>query len=195
MNIKLEGKILYSVAPEAATEIIQISKSFYQLASKALKESDNYITDYLLAEHANNYGINNWRKAGTLIGKYVSKKYNIDLTNSVIVDGSGLSRYNMLTPNQFDDFLVNVYKDQDFINIKSMLATPSEQEYLEKRFEGMSVFAKTGGMTSILSIVGYVFDEYQTPYSFVIVSNNFFGPSKKYKDMEENVIKLLLKEN
>lgn len=111
-NIKLEGEISYKISPGAATEIIQTSKNFYQLGSKALKESDNYITDYLLAEYTNNHGISNWNKAGYLISKYVSEKYDVDVNNSLIVDGSGLSRYNMLTPNQFDDFLTKIYKDR-----------------------------------------------------------------------------------
>ena len=47
-------------------------------------------------------------------------------------------------------------------------------------------------MTGISSIVGYVFDEKNTPYSFVIVINSYIGNSKKYKTMEENIIRAVV---
>lgn len=191
-NIKITGKILYSSKPKLAKEIVQIKKNFNQIGSYALKMSDNYITDYLLAKFATICKVSDWAEAGLLLKKYVNENFAVNLDNTVIVDGSGLSRYNLLTPTHFDEFLTSIYKDKNFETIKLMLARPNEPGTLEKRFQGVNIFAKTGTMSGVSSLIGYVFDKNNVPYSFVIVSNNYLGPKLKYANLEEEIIRILL---
>ncbi len=191
-NIKIKGKILYSSKPAIAKEIVQSSKNFYQIASYALKTSDDYITDYLLAEFADIYGITDWPQAGLLLKQYLLQNFAINLDKTVIVDGSGMSRYNMFTPGQFDEFLTRIYYDPNFEVIKLMLARPGEIGTLNKRFQGINIFAKTGTMSGISSLIGYVFDKNNIPYSFVIVSNNYLGPKLKYAQLEEQIVRILI---
>lgn len=191
-NIALNGSIIYGPKPQDAKEIATIDKSFYQLASIALKKSDNYITDYLFSAFSHVYGSIYWKDAGELIKQLAFEKLNVDLNDSVIVDGSGLSRYNLLTVNQFDQFLNNIYNRNDYKIIFSMLAQHDEESTLKGRFLGVNIFAKTGSMTGVSSLVGYFLDKNNTPYSFVIVSNNFIGGKKKYTDLEEKIVRIII---
>lgn len=191
-NIKIKGQILYSAKPTAAQEIVESQKNFYQIASYALKVSDDYITDYLLAEFADIYGVRDWPTAGILLKQYVLQNFAINLDKTIIVDGSGISRYNLFTPTQFDGFLARIYQDQNFEVIKLMLARPGEVGTLNKRFQGVNIFAKTGTMSGISSLIGYVFDKNNVPYSFVIVSNSYLGPKLKYAQLEETIIRILI---
>lgn len=190
-NISVAGKILLGKSPTDSTLIAMLNKPITELGKTALKMSDNFITDYLIAEFGSRHGKKEWSDCGELLKQLVLEKFNIDLKKTAIVDGSGLSRHNMLTVNQFDEFLSTIYNDQAFEKLIKMLARPGEKGSLSKRFKNLKVYAKTGGMTGVSSIIGYVFDELNTPYSFVIVMNNYLGSKNIYRDFEEVIIKLL----
>ena len=191
-NIILKGQVLPSSLPEDANLILSIGKTFNQLGSKALKMSDNFISDYMLAEFGSRYAAKDWRNCGNLLKQLVFTEFNVDLSKATIADASGLSRYNMLTVNQFDEFLFAIYNSQDFIKLLPMLAQADEESSLKERFKGIRIFAKTGGMTGISSIVGYVFDKNNIIYSFVIVSNNYFGNKKEIKELQEAIINYIV---
>lgn len=191
-NITLKGQISLSDSPINASLIASINKSFNQIGSQALKKSDNFITDYILAEFGSRYGAQEWRECGKLLKQLALQKLNVDLTKATIVDGSGLSRYNVLTVNQFDDFLSALYHLPDFDKFLPMFATPNEDGTLEKRFSNMNIFAKTGTMTGISSLVGYVFDKDNIAYSFVIVLNNYYGSQRGKNDFYDIILKCII---
>lgn len=190
-NVTIAGEISYSSMPTDAIEVIQNKKDFYQIACKALKNSDNYLTDYLLADFANIYAKENWRQAGSMIKRMLTERFEVNLSDAVIVDGSGISRHNMLTVNQFDHFLTSVYKSNDWQQIFPMLAEPGQKGTLEERLQGLKVYAKTGGMSGVSSLVGYVLDKNNTPYSFVMVSNNYIGHKKIYTKLEDSIVRMI----
>ncbi|WP_316353709.1 D-alanyl-D-alanine carboxypeptidase/D-alanyl-D-alanine endopeptidase [Candidatus Trichorickettsia mobilis] len=192
-NITVTGEILLGHTPATGQELVKRSKNFAQIASSALKNSDNYITDYLFAEYATDFAKDDWRDTGVLLKQLVFDKFKVDLKNSVIVDGSGLSRYNMLTVTQFDSFLTALYRQNNFKSLMMMLARAGEDGSLINRFKGVQIFAKTGGMSGVSSLAGYVFDRDNTPYSFVIVSNNYIESKKRILDLEEAIIRAVIK--
>ncbi len=73
-----------------------------------------------------------------------------------------------------------------------MLARAGEDGSLINRFKGVQIFAKTGGMSGVSSLAGYVFDRDNTPYSFVIVSNNYLESKKRILDLEEAIIRAVI---
>lgn len=195
-NIKMQGKILYSNnVPNSAFKIAEIRTDFHHIASYAMKLSNNFITDYSLAAFANMYHVNNWSDAGSLLKRLIFEQFSIDLSQSMMVDASGISRYNLFTPSQFDAFLKRIHCDRQFEMFKAMLARPGDIGTLQNRFKGINISAKTGTMTGISSLVGYVYDKHNTLYSLVIVSNNYLGHKHKYAELEEKIIRILLAES
>lgn len=188
-NIPVKGDILYQNAIKNA-EIIAVSqKTFKQIAAKVLKESNNYLANYLLSVISSVYGNTNWKEAGALLKKLATDSLHVDLKDSEIFDASGLSRYNMLTVNQFDEFLTVVYKFSNWKNMLPMLAIPGENGTLENRCNKLKVFAKTGTMSGISSFVGYVFGKNGAVYSFVIVTNNYTGSKKHLMELEDAIVR------
>jgi D-alanyl-D-alanine carboxypeptidase/D-alanyl-D-alanine-endopeptidase (penicillin-binding protein 4) len=185
----LSGEILLADSPKNANIISISAKTFNQLSSKALQTSNNFTTDYLLAEFGTYYGIYDWKNCCVLLKKLIMQKFNVDFGSSTIADGSGLSRYNMFTVNQFDEFLSSIYNRSDFNELTQMLAKPNEEGTLKNRFKNVKIFAKTGSLGGVSSLVGYIFDKHNTPYSFAIVTNNFLGPKDKYASMEEELLR------
>jgi D-alanyl-D-alanine carboxypeptidase len=76
------------------------------------------------------------------------------------------------------------------MSVSNNVAIPELKSY---RFKGVQIFAKTGGMSGVSSIVGYVFDRDNTLYSFVIVANNYIESKKKIMTLEEAIIRAVIK--
>ncbi|MDP4708846.1 MAG: D-alanyl-D-alanine carboxypeptidase/D-alanyl-D-alanine-endopeptidase [Rickettsiaceae bacterium] len=190
-GITLKGKILYGTAPQNAKEIATFSKSITTIASIAIKKSDNFITDYLLAEFATQKNQHEWRRATASLKNLVKKEFNVDLEKSIIQDGSGISRVNLITINQHSNFLKSVAKKSNFKTITTLMAKSGEDGTLEKRFKDIpKLYAKTGTLGNVSNIIGYFYDTNDDLHSFVIMANNFYGNSAPYRQLEEDIIKL-----
>ena len=193
-GIVLKGKILFfSDKVKDAKTVASLPKNIKDLAAKAMKKSDNFMTDYFLAEFASERDITEWDWAAAKLKEVVAKKFNVDLTKSDLRDGSGISRQNLLTVNQFDSLLKAVAKSNNFELVKSILAGPSDDSTLHERFENYDIYAKTGSLTGVSALVGYFYDSKKELYSFVIMANNFYQNRQRYHKLEEDIIKLVSK--
>lgn len=87
------------------------------------------------------------------------------------VDGSGLSRYTLLTPVTITKLLTYMYKSDNRDAWMSTLPIGGEDGTLAKRFSGSRVAsqvkAKTGSMTHVNALSGYA-----GRYAFSILVNN-----------------------
>ncbi|WP_236870186.1 D-alanyl-D-alanine carboxypeptidase/D-alanyl-D-alanine endopeptidase [Candidatus Bandiella numerosa] len=192
-GVALKGKILFSedeVKGEKA--IASLSKNIKDLAAKAMKKSDNFITDYFLAEFASKYGVTEWDWAAAKLKEVAKQRFNVDLTKSDIRDGSGISRQNLLTVHQFDGLLKAVVKSEKFELVKSILASPNDDSTLHDRFEHYDIYAKTGSLTGISALVGYFYNSKKELHSFVIMANNFYQNRLLYHKLEGDIIKLVI---
>ena len=199
-GINLKGKILPSI-PVKTSEVIAMKKNhFFAIASQAMKKSDNFVTDYLLAEASstskemiNEIGDRQmeWRDAARLLKKLVQKHTGVDITDSLIEDGSGISRVNVLTVSQIDEILQVIAKKPNFPEILSMLATPGEEGTLKNRYsKDLKLYAKTGRLTGVVSLLGYFYNTKGELHSFVIVINNIYGDTNKYIKLEDSILGL-----
>jgi len=236
-GVVLEGKILFSSDKvKDAQTVASLPKNIKNLVSKAMKKSDNFMTDYFLAEFAskprlsipsssssqtNEFqseaagltsvskhsrdsqksvgsfelkdGITEWDWAAAKLKEVVAKKFNVDLTKSELRDGSGISRQNLLTVNQFDSLLKAVAKSKNFELVKSILASPGDDSTLHERFENYDIYAKTGSLTGVSALIGYFYDSKKELHSFVVMANNFYQNRPHYRKLEEDIIKLVSK--
>ncbi len=193
-GIILKGKILFSDDKvKDAKTVASLPKNIKDLAAKAMKKSDNFMTDYFLAQFASKHAITEWDWAAAKLKEVVAKKFNVDLTRSDLRDGSGISRQNLLTVNQFDSLLKAVAKSENFELVKLILAGPSDDSTLHERFDGYDIYAKTGSLTGVAALVGYFYDSKRELHSFVIMANNFYQNRPRYHKLEEDIIKLVSK--
>jgi D-alanyl-D-alanine carboxypeptidase len=96
-EVALEGKILFSndKVKEAKT-VASLTKNIKDVAAKAMKKSDNFMTDYFLAQFASKHAVTEWDWAAAKLKEVVAKQFNVDLTRSDLRDGSGISRQNLV---------------------------------------------------------------------------------------------------
>lgn len=189
----VHGKITVGKAPKAAKTIYSLSISYKDAADRAMKISDNFMTDYFLAEYATQNKFSEWRAAIASVKHLIARKFNVDLRRSEIHDASGISRRNLLTVEQISDFLTSVHKSKNYETVKSLMACPGDDCTLRERFKGVKdLYTKTGTLRHVSSLMGYFKDKSGQEHSFVIMANNFYSYNDPYRKLEEEIVRLFI---
>jgi len=93
------------------------------------------------------------------------------------VDGSGLSRYNLFSPDDMIHVLNKMRSEQPWERIKSIFPTVGTGTLT--RFEsknGKFIYAKTGSMGGVMNLSGYLYTEKKKWLIFSIMINNTQTP-------------------
>lgn len=178
-GVNLNGKIKYGKKPEHALLLAKHqSKPISQLVADTLKTSDNLYADSLYLHTASvlNGSPVNWNKAQQLVKNFLQKETGINLSQGNFTDGSGLSRQDKLTASQTVQLL-------QFLHARFPLAyeyiaalpVAGRDGTLKKRLKKPSqrgfVRAKTGTMTGIVSLSGYLYTVNGHTLAFAIYIN------------------------
>ncbi|KTD22545.1 D-alanyl-D-alanine carboxypeptidase/D-alanyl-D-alanine-endopeptidase [Legionella londiniensis] len=183
LRIKLNGEVVLGSSPKKTMLLAtHQSKPVSQLLADALKPSDNLYADslYLHAAAKLHGGPANWEHAKTSIKQFLQQQTGIDLGSAVLNDGSGLSRYDQLTPQQTVELLQFLHERfplaYEFI---AALPIAGYDGTLQKRFrkpkqQGL-LRAKTGTMTGVVSLSGYLYTANAHILAFAIYINGTPG--------------------
>lgn len=125
-------------------------------------------------------------------------KAQIDTSRIKLVDGSGLSRMNLVTANMTANLLRYMW-NHPFATVRqafyNSLPIGGVDGTLEDRFETSAGFrnvrAKTGTLTGASSLSGYVSSEAGTPYLFVLMCNNYTVKTSEVRRTQDKIINLL----
>ncbi|HHF57807.1 MAG TPA: D-alanyl-D-alanine carboxypeptidase/D-alanyl-D-alanine-endopeptidase [candidate division WOR-3 bacterium] len=108
-----------------------------------------------------------------------------------VVDGSGLSRYNLSSPKGFVQLLLFDYSHFPIMpEILSSLPIGGYDGTLKKRqhsIEG-AVRAKTGTMTGVSTLSGYLKTKKGKLLVFSIMANNYLGSSLKARELQDSIL-------
>jgi len=108
-----------------------------------------------------------------------------------VVDGSGLSRYNLSSPRGFVKLLLYDYNHFHIMpEILSSLPIGGYDGTLKKRqhtIEG-AVRAKTGTMTGVSTLSGYLKTKRGKLLVFSIMANNYLGSSLKARELQDSIL-------
>lgn len=182
-NIALEGNVILGNAPRDSMLIAtDNSKPIAQLMADTLKPSDNLYADSLFLHAAAKLrgAPVNWNEAQAIIKNFLQQQTGISLQNAVLTDGSGLSRYDLLTPEQTVGLLRFLF-DRFPLSYEYIAALPisGRDGTLQRRFKRPDqqdlVRAKTGTMTGVVSLSGYLYTANAHTLAFAIFINNLPG--------------------
>jgi D-alanyl-D-alanine carboxypeptidase/D-alanyl-D-alanine-endopeptidase (penicillin-binding protein 4) len=122
------------------------------------------------------------RRATANMGRTAAQKlfqeWGVDAGSLIIRDGSGLSRYDYLTAQALVTILTHVYKDAKLYEpFAASLPTPGTDGTLANRLRGTAaehrLRAKTGSMSQVRTLSGYLTTSDDEPLVFSILANNF----------------------
>jgi D-alanyl-D-alanine carboxypeptidase/D-alanyl-D-alanine-endopeptidase (penicillin-binding protein 4) len=149
-----------------------------ELATTMMRLSQNLYAETLLRTLGRSSGVPS-AVGGVAAVRAELDKWNVPANGYTQVDGSGLSRYNYVTPATFVAVLEHVYRDprlRDPFRATLPIAGRAGTGTLENRMKGTAaegnVRAKTGSLTGAHSLSGYVTSADGEPLVFSIIANN-----------------------
>ena len=206
MGVKLEGKVaLENTAKKTMLLATHNSKPITQLMANTLKHSDNLYADSLFLHTAErlNEDTHSWQKAEAAVKGFLQKQTGINMQKSVLIDGSGLSSHDLLTPQQTVSLLKYIHSHfplaYEYI---TALPIAGQDGTLLKRFRKPTqrgfLRAKTGTLTGVLSLSGYLYTANGHTLAFAIYINTRPGTDPKvsgrYLNMVDSLCGYLLRQ-
>ena len=182
-HITLDGDVVLGKTPTGSLLLAtDTSKPIAQVMADTLKPSDNLYADSLyLHAAAKLKGVSvNWDEAQTIIKNFLQQQTGIALQNAILTDGSGLSRNDRVTADQTVGLLRFLY-DRFPLTYEYIAALPisGRDGTLQRRFKRPEqqdlVRAKTGTMTGVVSLSGYVYTANAHTIAFAIFINTLRG--------------------
>lgn len=133
-----------------------------------------------------------------LVGEMNDKKINDTLLKTDFkdlpqkptwADGSGLSRYNLFTPQDFVFILRKMKDDFGMKRIQDIFPTGNTGT-LERRYKADSgyIFAKTGTLSGVVALSGFLYTKKNKLLIFSILVNNHNGSATEVRDAIEKFI-------
>ena len=105
------------------------------------------------------------------------------------VDGSGLSRYNLFSPQSFVYLLNKMKNEFGMERLKAILPTGGTgtfKNYFQK--DSGYIYAKTGSLSNHIAISGYLQTKKGRWIIFSILTNQFQGSATKVRRAEEQFL-------
>jgi D-alanyl-D-alanine carboxypeptidase/D-alanyl-D-alanine-endopeptidase (penicillin-binding protein 4) len=193
-EVVLQGKVCYGEVPEEAIEIVtHISPSLSRILWEMNKPSDNLIAELLLktigAELKGNPGTG--QKGLQAINEFLIE-IGMDSQDYAIADGSGASRYNLVTASLLTDLLTYMFRD--FTVMPEYLASLSVggvDGTLAWRMQGMSakgvLRAKTGTLRGVTTLAGYTTTADGEIVVFSILVSNYVGSASPRRVLQDKI--------
>ena len=157
---------------------------------RMMQESDNFIAEQLLLLCSNElYGYMN---TATIIA-YAKQNLLSDLPDEPKwVDGSGLSRYNLVTPRSIVRLLQKMYTEYPSARLFDIFPAGGVSGTIKDNYGGDNgqpfVFAKTGTLSNNHSLSGYVVTKKGTVLVFSFMHNNYLCKVSTIKKEMEKVL-------
>jgi D-alanyl-D-alanine carboxypeptidase/D-alanyl-D-alanine-endopeptidase (penicillin-binding protein 4) len=133
--------------------------------------------------------------AGLQVLKMTLTKLGVEPTSYLLVDGSGLSRKNLISPEALVQLLQGMKKSSQADVFRASLPVAGVSGSLKNRFRDTSamgiVQAKTGTMTGVVSLSGYVSSPQYEPLVFSIMVNQSEQPTSVVRQAIDEVVVLL----
>lgn len=164
----------------------------------------DYILKVLLKVSNNLYAEMLLKTLGVPAGSYAGGRTVIESVLSgfgaseadrVIADGSGLSRYNYVTPETLVKILRALYRHSRFEQWYSYLPVAGVDGTLRSRMQGSAaggnVHAKTGSIANVRTLSGYVRTRDGEMLAFSMMANNFTVPNRSAEYLQDLALERL----
>ncbi len=157
------------------------------------KESDNLSAENVLKTlGAISFGAPGTARNGITVVKQSLATLGVDTSKFLMADGSGLSFYNLVTAETLVQLLEGIYKRPDlYARFSNTLPIAGVDGTLRTRMRNSAaqgnLRAKTGTISGVSSLSGYVTSEDGEPLVFSILMQNFITPTRDYRMVQDGI--------
>ncbi|HTT68458.1 MAG TPA: D-alanyl-D-alanine carboxypeptidase/D-alanyl-D-alanine-endopeptidase [Gemmatimonadales bacterium] len=160
-----------------------------------LKPSQNQIGETLLRTlGAQVKGVGSM-DSGRAVVREVLAGFGVPPDAYVLADGSGLSRYNYVTPDAVARVLEAMYRRSEFAPFFAALPVAGVDGTLAQRLKGTraagNAHAKTGSLSNVRSLSGYVRTADGEMLAFVLLANGFTVPQRVVDAAADRIVERL----
>lgn len=180
-GVLVSGPAMSGTRPDTATVLLGSHTSIPLSAyiARMNKPSDNLLAESLVRVQGAVKGKAGTYAAGHAVETAFFKSLGLDTDAIDLVDGSGLSRFDLVTPRAVAALLRAMHQKLDWSAYYDSLPIAGVDGSLRNRMKGTraagNVHAKTGSLGGVSSLSGYVTGAGGTVYVFSLLMNNFPG--------------------
>ncbi len=198
-NIRLDGSIRLHYDKDARRLLVSHESAPLKiLIIRMLKKSDNLFANTLLKKLGQLYfnTTGTWSNGAQALKDILTRATHVDFKNSVILDGAGLSPYNLVSPYQLSAALTYAYHNPKIASyLLPALPLAGVDGTLKYRMHSFSprlpVRGKTGTLQSVSSLAGYITTARKHHLSFVIMVNGYKGKCYPYTRLQDQICQFL----
>lgn len=185
------GKYDWATCPVIARDLAEVTHDLPSIVKEALKESNNLFAEamFLQTGRLQQPKEVSFKVAAKYLQNFVSRKFGMFSASYNIVDGCGLSQYDLCSPQFMVDMLSLIYKDNELFPIlyKSMPISGVDgtlKTRLNDKTTINKVHAKTGSLTGTCTLAGYIRTADGRDLAFCIMNEGAvkMAPSRKVQD-------------
>ena len=190
--------VRYGICPDEATGMYTFSRPLAPVLKRALKKSDNLSAEamfYHLAISRSGKKNVGFKDAQEVIHSFMKHEIGRNPDNYSIVDGSGVSLYNYISPDLMMEYLKYAYAHPEifhtFYEALPVAGVDGTLHYRMKQGKAYrNVRAKTGTVTGISSLAGYVKAGNGDMLAFVIINQNVLR-GKEARAFQDKICEIL----
>lgn len=160
-----------------------------------LEPSQNWMTEQLVRALAVHLGeVGSWSHGLSAVSGILRREAGVDSLDLALHDGSGLSAYNLVTPRAVVAVLRRMHASPLSGIYRDALAAPGEKEStMEERLPGLAgrVQAKTGTISNVNSLSGYLVTDSGREVVFSILTNGSGLPSREVRTRIDELVETL----
>ena len=190
----LQGSLPDKVSRLATHQSLPLSAQLIDF----MKKSDNHGIECLIKKIGltSDMRQGTWQAGLETTRSFLAQDMGLEAAAFAMVDGSGLSRENLLSSSQLVKVLLNMYGDATLgpsfiatLPLGGVDGTLAER-FLDSPLRGR-VRAKTGSMGGVSTLAGYLELENHESVAFSIMMNGFVGPLGVYRKLQEDILNIL----
>jgi len=196
VDIQFRGKVEKGRVPEAATKILTHESEPLSLALKGLnKFSNNFVAEQIIKT----IGAEKFGPPGTTLkGLKALEEYLMELgyrpDQYKVLDGSGLSRQNRLSPQIIVDVLRHVKNDlgvyPEFVSALGVMGVDGNVKNRMRGMEGSGrARVKTGTLNFVSALSGYFQSKDGESFAFSILMNGLKCSNSRVKRLQDQIIR------
>ncbi|AIN18756.1 D-alanyl-D-alanine carboxypeptidase/D-alanyl-D-alanine-endopeptidase [Yersinia rochesterensis] len=198
-DIQIDGSLRRQTTPNPAGTLLAQAQSapLHDLLKIMLKKSDNMIADTVFRTIGHQrFGVpGTWRAGADAVRQVLRQKAGVDLGNSIVVDGSGLSRHNLISPATMMQTLQYIAQHDQELNFISMLPLSGYDGTLRYRgglheagVDG-KVSAKTGALQGVYNLAGFITTASGQRMAFVQFLSGYAVPPEDQKNRRAPLVR------
>jgi D-alanyl-D-alanine carboxypeptidase/D-alanyl-D-alanine-endopeptidase (penicillin-binding protein 4) len=168
------------------------SEPFADVLADMLKPSDNQMAESILRTIALAEGRTGSPAEGIEVVSSTLAGWGIEPGAVHLSDGSGLSRYNEITPNALARLLRTMWRHEHYATVLAALPTAGVDGTMRRRLVATpgadNVRAKTGSLSAVRGLSGYLLDGSGETLLFSLLLNGYDAPGEVAVALEDLLI-------